>query len=72
MYKIQRCWHYVYHNSEKSQARVRRLFTVRAMHAYKHMIPSCAIHEDLVPMARIGVYLARRCSIHSTSWQDTQ
>jgi hypothetical protein len=37
------------------------LYNVHCMHA--NMSPSCAIQEDLVPLAHVGVYRARRCCV---------
>jgi hypothetical protein len=59
--KLQLCGHYGYHNPDDFQAKAQCLFTLYAVHAYKHLSPFCAIREDLVPVACVGVYCARRC-----------
>jgi len=40
---------------------VKRLFTLCAVHAYKHLSPSYAIQEHLVLVVHVGLYPARRC-----------
>jgi len=46
--KLQYYWQYVYHKSDKLQAKV--LFTFWAMLAYRHMRPSCAMQGILFCM----------------------
>jgi hypothetical protein len=57
--KLQRFCCYMYHKCEKFQAKVPCLFALRAVHAYKHLSPSRAVQEDIVPVACISVYGAK-------------
>lgn len=61
--KLHLYWHYVCHNSEKFLAKVQCFFAFYAVYACKRLTPSCAIQGYPVPVARAGVYRARRYSL---------
>lgn len=53
--KLQCCWHSNCLNNEEFHAWVQCLFALYAVHAYKHLSLSCAIQENLVPVACVNV-----------------